>query len=79
MRPLAFFDRLKPDHTPSDTDHPHAEDDEKAPHVSDYRSSGESSQERLTEDAQAGVQNIEATTAVWTKKALIIAYSMSVN
>lgn len=38
--------------------------------------SGSDSDEPIHKDAQAGVQNIEATTTVWTKGALITAYVM---
>ena len=35
---------------------------------------GSDSDESIDKEAQAGVQNIEATTSVWTKSALIFAY-----
>ena len=76
MRPLAFLDRLKPDHAPSQVEPPQVQDDEKSPSVSDDRSTHDGSSEKITEDAQAGIQKIEATTSVWTRKALIVAYGM---
>ena len=80
MRPLAFLSRLKPDQAPSSVQPPHEVDNEKTPHVSsEDRSSADGLPERVAEDAQAGVQKIEATTSVWTRKALIIAYAMSVS
>lgn len=36
----------------------------------------ESDADKISEDAQAGVQKIEATTKVWTKTALVVAYAM---
>lgn len=38
----------------------------------------ESDTDKISETAQAGVQKIEATTKVWTKTALIVAYIMYV-
>jgi len=34
----------------------------------------QSSQEKSTEDVQAGVKKVEAVTLIWTKKELIFAY-----
>lgn len=39
------------------------------------QSSGEDS-DRPSEDVQAGVKNIEATTVVWSRTSLIVAYVM---
>ena len=78
MRPLNFLDRLEPDHRPLQIEQAQLHDDEKTPRVSDDRSTDDGSSEKVTEDAQAGVQKMEATTSVWTRKALSIAYGMSV-
>lgn len=56
-------------------------DDEKkaAPVDTNLETDGvESDSDRISQDAQAGVQKIEATTKVWTKTSLIVAYAMCV-
>lgn len=80
MRPLALLSRLSPDRAPAQAEDSRESDHEKAPGVStDDRSTDDGhSPERVAEDAQAGVQKIEATTSVWTKNALIVTYVMSV-
>lgn len=57
-------------------------DDEKnvGPAVSNPVGHGDGSDtDKISEDAQLGVQKIEATTKVWTKTALIVAYVMCVK
>ena len=78
MRSFAFLNRLEPDQTPSQTEQVQVVDNEKFPTISDDRTTDDASSEKVTEYAQAGVQKIEATTSVWTRKALIIAYGMQV-
>jgi hypothetical protein len=77
MRALAILDRLKADPNKAEEQRSSESEDGKTPEVSsEVRGSDDSSPERVAEDAQAGVQKIEATTSVWTKKALIVAYTM---
>jgi hypothetical protein len=77
MRALAVLGRLKADPKKAEEHRSSESEDGKTPEFSsESRSSDEGPPERVAEDAQAGVQKIEATTSVWTKKPLIVAYTM---
>jgi hypothetical protein len=41
-----------------------------------YTANGNSDQESLDQEAQAGVKGVQATAAVWTKSHMILAYVM---
>ena len=75
---MPFFDRLKAAHSVEATeDEPHQDGKEETLETSVSAIGSDS--ETVSQDAQAGVQKMEATTQVWTRQHLIIAYVMFVQ
>ena len=74
---MPFFDRLKAAPSVRAIDgEPHQDGKEETLETS--ASVTDSDSEVVSQDAQAGVQKMEATTQVWTSQHLIIAYVMYV-
>ena len=72
---MPFFDRLKAAHSVEATEDESRQDGKEEAHERSV-AVADSDSEIVSQDAQVGVQKMEATTQVWTRQHLIIAYVM---